>query len=161
MTFNDAVQRLVEDPLGGRSREEVAALCSSAIALDALAHPAPDFMLEKFCSEEHLSMDEAADLFEEAKRFLVVGQVIGAHIAPSLMVDKMWHAWILFTADYTAFCSLLGGYIHHRPVPKGSAEQPPLEPTVELMEAAYGPVREEFWPVALGAYGMMDCKQGP
>ena len=161
MAYSADVQKLVDDPFGGRTKDEVAALCASNLALDALAHEPPTFLLEKFCADELVSTEEAAELFEQTKRFLVVGQVLDAHIAPSLMVDKMWHAWILFTNDYHAFGAKLGGYIHHLPIPQGDAKQPPLEPTVELLEAAFGAAPEKFWPVALGAYGMMDCKQGP
>ncbi|HTQ14440.1 MAG TPA: hypothetical protein VMH86_11250 [Rhizomicrobium sp.] len=37
-------------------------------------------------------------------------------IAPSLKVDDFWHAHILFTEDYAAFCQAIAGrFMHHRP----------------------------------------------
>lgn len=160
--FTVEVQALVEDPFKGRTAEEVHAICNGPQAAAALAHPAPDFLIEKFGMDSDLSEEELLELFEETKRFLVAGQLLDVSLAPSLPVDLMWHAWILFTMDYHSFSEQLGGYIHHRPIPSGNPDQPPLEPTVEIMEAAYGgPLSEVFWPQELGAYGIMDCKKGP
>ena len=161
MSYNPNVQQLIDDPFKGRSAEQVEAICSSAPALRAMAHPAEDFLIEKFCAGENYSRERALALFDETKRFLIAGELLEVSLAPSLPVDTMWHAWILFTMDYTAFCSHLGGYIHHRPIPSGNPEQPPLEPTVEIMQAAYGPISDQFWPQELGAFGIMDCKKGP
>jgi hypothetical protein len=38
-------------------------------------------------------------------------------VTPSMgVIDEMWHAFVLFTADYTAFCQAhFGRYIHHAP----------------------------------------------
>lgn len=161
MAFTDDVQRLIDDPLGGRSVEEVRRLASSELADRVLAHPPQAFMIEKFCAEHDYSVEAAHEIFEETKRFLLIGELLDESLAPSLPVDLMWHAWILFTKDYHEFCALLGGYIHHRPIPSGSAEQPPIEPTVAIMEAAYGSVDDLAWPQELGSYGIMDCKKGP
>lgn len=161
MAFTPAVQELIDDPLNGRTQEEVREICSSALALKAMAHPPQDFLIEKFCADGEFTPDEARELFVECKRFLIAGELLDVSLAPSLHVDNMWHAWILFTMDYTEFCGILGPYIHHRPIPKGAPEQPPLDPTVAVMEAAYGELDDRFWPQELGAFGIMDCKKGP
>jgi hypothetical protein len=161
MAYTEEVQRLIADPFGGRTADDVRALCTSDLALAALEHPAPPFLLTKFAEDEGLDLEQCGDLFEQTKRFLLVGQVLDAHIAPGLLVDKMWHAWILFTNDYHDFCGKVGGYIHHLPIPQGDAAQPPLEPTIAVMEAGFGPLDERYWPIALGSYGIMDCKKGP
>lgn len=161
MEYTTAVQELVDDPMKGRTPQEAREICSSAVAQHAMAHPPQDFLIEKFCADGAFTPDEARELFDECKRFLIAGQLLDVSLAPSLHVDNMWHAWILFTMDYTEFCNKVGSYIHHRPIPKGNPEQPPLDPTVKIMQAAYGELSDRFWPQELGAFGILDCKKGP
>jgi hypothetical protein len=160
MPYTDDVQDLIDSPLGGRTPDEVRILCSGSFAQHALAHEPDELLLARYARLKGVSVERAAMIFLETKRFLVVGRLVGAHLAPSPEVDEMWHQWILYTMDYTDFCEKLGGYVHHKPIPTGSPEQPPLDPTISLLEAAYGPVDETIWPVALGARGIMDCKKG-
>lgn len=160
MEYTNAVMELIADPFGGRTPEDVLALCQSELAKDALAHEADTAMLERFAKSRGVDLARARAIFEDTKRFLVVGRLVGAQLAPSEPVDEMWHSWILFTKDYHAFCDMLGGYIHHKPIPTGSPEQPPLDPTVALIEAGFGALDEQTWPLALGARGIMDCKMG-
>lgn len=161
MSFTAEVQELVDDPLAGRSAEEVREICSSDRAELALAHEPQPFLIEKFCGSHDYTEDEARAIFEDLKRFLVAGELLDRSLAPSLPVDEMWHSWILFTMDYHEFCDKLGGYIHHRPIPKGDPAQPPLDPTIEVMEAAFGEVSPLSFPLEHGSWGIMDCKKGP
>lgn len=161
MSHTPEVQALIDDPFGGHTAEELRQLCSTDLARRALAHPPLAFLIDKFCAEYGYAEADARELFEETKRFLVVGRLADQLLAPSLPVDRMWHSFILFTKDYHDFCDLLGGYIHHRPIPSGSPEQPPIEPTAAIMEAAFGALSPVYWPQELGAFGGMDCKKGP
>jgi hypothetical protein len=160
MQYTKAVEDLIADPLCGRTEDEVHALAQGEIAQHALAHMPDPAMLRKFAKDHGVTLGRATALFEETKRFLTVGRLVGAKLAPSPDIDDMWHAWILYTKDYHAFCERLGSYIHHKPLPKGSPEQPPLEPTLALIEAAFGAVDEGAWPLAAGPRGGMDCKMG-
>lgn len=160
MQYTDEVQQLIDNPLGNRTPDDIKRLCEGGLAQDALAHPAEDGLLTRFARDHGVSIDHASEVFEEAKRFLVLGRLVGAQLAPSPEVDEMWHSWILYTKDYHQFCDKLGGYIHHKPIPTGSPAQPPLEPTIALLEAAYGAADPRFWPVEQGARGIMDCKMG-
>ena len=157
----ERVQAIINDPLGGRSEDEVRSLVASPAAASTLRHPPHGYLLERFMDHEGVDRDEALDVFEETKRFLVLGSQLGMNFAPSVPVDRFWHEWILFTDDYHTFCHPLGGFIHHTPIPKGSDDQPPLEPTIIAMTIAYGELSSRCWPVALGASGIMDCCMGP
>lgn len=45
-----------------------------------------------------------------------------AHVIdrPLLIIDEMWHTFILYTRDYADFCGqMFGRFIHHDPGPKG------------------------------------------
>jgi hypothetical protein len=160
MDYTLAVQKLIADPLKGRTPAQVRALFSTELADRALRHEAPDFLIQKYARDYDVDQADARALFEETKRFLVAGVLTDQSLAPSLQVDQMWHSFILFTKDYHDFCDSLGGYIHHRPIPQGDGAQPPLEPTIEIMTAAFGDVPARFWPQELGSYGIMDCKKG-
>ncbi len=158
--YNERVQTFVDDPLCGFTAEELRARVSTDLAKEALAHKPEDFMIEKFCQDYGHSEEEARSLFEDVKRFLLLGSIVDASPAPAYWIDMMWHAFILFTKDYAEFCSKCGGFIHHRPLPQTSAAQPPLDPTLTLMSTVYGELDEKNWPAPMGAFGIMDCKAG-
>ncbi|MFG1686181.1 glycine-rich domain-containing protein [Nonomuraea sp. NPDC049269] len=73
-----------------------------------------------------------------------------AGLSPSEEVDKGWHAFLLHTREYAAFCEQVAGrFIHHRPDdPAGEALRPAAErvgATVQAMRAAGLPVDVELW----------------
>ncbi|AZE50112.1 hypothetical protein C4K04_4453 [Pseudomonas chlororaphis] len=65
----------------------------------------------KFRDEWDVEEAEALDIFSEMKKFLYISeyaqrQCIEFEIdEPILMIDKMWHHFILFTNDYEKFCN--------------------------------------------------------
>lgn len=160
VSYTEKVQKFIDDPLCGFTPEELQAKVSTDLAAEALAHQPQDFLIEKFAKDHGYSEEEARVLFEDVKRFLLLGSIVDASPAPSLPIDQMWHSFILFTKDYADFCEKVGGFIHHRPLPQTSEHQPPIEPTLALMTAAYGELSEKNWPAPLGAFGIMDCKAG-
>lgn len=102
----------------------------------ALAY-ANDDVVHKFLERFDLPWDEACELFAETRRFLWLA---AAHRAdrsagrpsppvlaidtPLLMLDEMWHTFVLFTREYAAFCRrFLGGYVHHAPTTHAEKER--------------------------------------
>ncbi len=86
----------------------------------ALGFKAPGLLIQqfqqKYSTEHTFSREDTEELFEEVKKFLIVcANDRTQHYCPSKHVDEMWHEFLLFTEEYTAFCDLLGGYIHHIP----------------------------------------------
>ena len=73
-------------------------------------------------SESGLSTarEEAEAIFTETKKFLYISRQPGVFIPDELLiVDEMWHNFILFTATYQEFClRYFGIYIHHTPAAK-------------------------------------------
>jgi len=52
-----------------------------------------------------------------------------------LMLDEMWHTFIVFTIDYHEFCNdFLGGYIHHAPTTRNDKEKQKNETREEQEE---------------------------
>jgi hypothetical protein len=82
----------------------------------------------KFIENFSITYEEAMDIFNEMKKMLYCcydlrmrrgkGEVdfIFKIYDPMLIIDEMWHTFILFTKDYTDFCNkYFGYYLHHNP----------------------------------------------
>jgi hypothetical protein len=85
----------------------------------ALAFTAP-FVIDRLVMDRVADTPaEAEQLFTEAKRYLVLCDAtpemsFGMH---SAVVDEAWHAFILFTAEYTEYGQrYFGSCLHHAPV---------------------------------------------
>lgn len=80
-------------------------------------------------------------------------------MAPSLRVDLFWHAFVLHTAQYAAFCAALGtDFIHHVPDRRGhnpAEGRAALARTRDTIRAAGFAIDPQFWP----ADGAADCTQ--
>ncbi|HEX3289621.1 MAG TPA: hypothetical protein VHT50_34335 [Mycobacterium sp.] len=90
----------------------------SATVFDALAFEAP-YVVERLVKDRVVgSVAEGEKLFNEAKRYLVLSEVhrdlvVGMY---SVRVDEAWHAFILYTDQYSQFCrKYFGKYIGHAP----------------------------------------------
>lgn len=85
---------------------------------EALDYQAP-FLIEKLVKDRFVNTsDDACALFTEVKRYLVLSHVdkTKAWKMHSLCVDEAWHQFVLFTAEYSRFCSrYFGHYRHHFP----------------------------------------------
>lgn len=86
------------------------------------------------------------------------GKRPGQQLVPSDLVDYGWHAFILHTVDYAAYCQRIAGrFVHH--VPTDEDEQvaggaPAAQArTVAAIEAAGYTVDPELWTTAA------DCTQ--
>jgi hypothetical protein len=84
-----------------------------------------DQMLYKFQERWAVSFEEAAELFEETKKWLWVQ--VAARTTPGAppmamtvalaMLDEMLHTFILFTREYVQYCEEnYGAYLHHAPM---------------------------------------------
>jgi hypothetical protein len=97
-------------------REDVVRACS----LDqALSYQNRD-IIHRFEDDFSVTSEEAHQIFEDTKKLLW----LYAHcyfdgipgLPPPLIVDEMWHIFILFSREYCDYCfGNFGGYIHHVP----------------------------------------------
>lgn len=86
-----------------------------------------EHVIGSFMKSFDLPESETRDIFEQLKRMLWLGNEMefdGLHdegkafsIDRSLLIlDEMWHTFILCTKDYQQFCmEIFGYYIHHNP----------------------------------------------
>ncbi|MFF0737718.1 glycine-rich domain-containing protein [Streptomyces chartreusis] len=106
-----------------------------------------------------ISDETARRIVGQAAAFIAAsGRRPSRGLVPSELVDHGWHAFILHTVDYAAFCDRAAGrFVHH--VPTGEDEQAPggaaaaRERTMAAIEAAGYTVDEELWNSAA------DCNQ--
>ncbi|MCA8273498.1 hypothetical protein LGN17_13390 [Burkholderia sp. AU30280] len=89
---------------------------------EALARYEHEGVIGKFRDEWDVEEVEAIDIFSETKKFLFVSEYAQKQCVefevdePILMIDKMWHHFILFTKDYEKFCHhFFGKTLHHIP----------------------------------------------
>jgi hypothetical protein len=89
---------------------------------DQLKQYQSDGVIRKFRDEWSVSEPEAKVIFDETKKFLFLAhhaqqQCISFEIDESiLIIDKMWHTFILFTSEYSEFCNrFFGRMLHHVP----------------------------------------------
>lgn len=100
--------------------------------------------------QEDAGADEeiAGRIVDQALGFLVAcAQNPGLRLAPSRQVDAGWHAFILHTAEYAAFCDRIAGwFIHHAPeLPGEGGDRHAAVAAVDAMRAAGIPVDEALW----------------
>ncbi|MBC8082119.1 MAG: hypothetical protein H7Z21_02805 [Hymenobacter sp.] len=69
--------------------------------------------------------DEAQDIFQETKKFLYLSHYSPVFIPDDLLIlDEMWHNFILFTPAYHAFCQThFQKFLHHLPATKQEKAQ--------------------------------------
>ena len=93
--------------------------------LEALLQYKNENVISRFTDLFEVPEEEAEDIFTETKKFLYISRQPGVFIPDELLiVDEMWHNFILFTATYHDFCArYFGGFLHHLPASKGEKIQ--------------------------------------
>lgn len=86
---------------------------------EALAYQNDDIP-RRFLDEWTVEFAAARELFDDVKRFLYLAEQPDAGDVtihgPLLILDEMWHNFVLFTHEYTDYCtSVYGRYLHHGP----------------------------------------------
>lgn len=91
-----------------------------------------DEVVKRFVQLYDISGDEASDIFVETKKWLWLASQVESHaiaiIDPLLIIDEMWHNFVLFTLDYTRYClDCFGRYIHHLPTTQREKDRRKLQ----------------------------------
>lgn len=92
------------------------------ITLTELIQYRNEDVLSRFTDLFDVTDAEAEDIFTETKKFLFISRLPGVFIPDELLIiDEMWHNFILFTKEYQDFCSFyFGKYLHHIPSSKAA-----------------------------------------
>ena len=90
---------------------------------DVLAYSNSD-VVYRFQKTYGVSREQSEDIFIQVKKWLWLSHQhrragIGKGLfidRPLIVIDEMWHNFVLFTIEYAAFCrKYFGYYIHHAP----------------------------------------------
>lgn len=103
-----------------------------------------DEIVGRFARRHDVSIEAAAHLFEECKKFLVTCVLFDGTCSPSPQLDEMWHHFILHTRAYAEYCGLLGRFVHHNPT-----ETPVIDGRAEMLAFAdqvCGGIDRDIWP---------------
>lgn len=82
-----------------------------------------DKIIKRFIKHHpYIPVEDASLIFEECKKWLYLCHIsderkIAPFISPELvLIDEMWHNFILFTKEYSEYClESFGYYMHHAP----------------------------------------------
>jgi len=77
-------------------------------------------VISRFMDMYNIDEIEAESIFTETRKFLFICRMPGIFIPDDLLiVDEMWHNFILFSKEYQIFCDHnFGAYLHHLPASK-------------------------------------------
>lgn len=138
-----------------------AVISNVAIGRSLVPEPLFDRLVTRVVADEEVSAEYAGRIVDQALAFLGTCAVADVPLSPSEAVDPGWHAFVLHTREYAAFCELVAGrFIHHIPTdtddPKsrGRAARSEIERTVVEIRRAGFIVDNELWKGAPG-----DCSQ--
>ncbi|MDQ3786428.1 MAG: hypothetical protein M3422_04195 [Actinomycetota bacterium] len=122
-----------------------------------------DRLVRRVLVDDQLDHDLAGRVVDQALAFLAASaRNSSAPLAPSTLVDLGWHAFLLHTREYAAFChSLAGRFLHHVPTEGASSADAheTLRRTVAAIESAGFTVDVALWTHA-GAGGCTGCHNG-
>ncbi|MBC6458046.1 hypothetical protein HKK72_09055 [Actinomadura sp. HBU206391] len=122
-------------------------------------------LVRRIVADEEIGQAMAERIMGQALAFLkACADNPGAGLAPSPVVEIGWHAFVLHTREYAAFCERVAGrFIHHEPTDDhkcgGIGDAPPperghLPATLAAMRVSGVPVDEPLWRGRSG-----DCSQ--
>jgi hypothetical protein len=112
-----------------------------------------DEIVEHYADSYGLPLETARAHERELKRYLALCALDpDGRYGMAGVVDKLWHAFILFTKDYARFCEKAAGvFLHH--VPRTKRQDPDGSPydayarTLAAYERVFGePAPREIWP---------------
>ena len=125
-----------------------------------------DRLSQRIVAEEKFDRELADRVVDQALAFLAACAVnTGAPLAPSELVDIGWHAFILHTRDYEAFCQRIAGrFLHHVPTEQedsaseGSGAHAVRVRTMTAIVGAGFALDVDLWQAASGKC-TVDCSQ--
>lgn len=127
-----------------------------------------DRLAARVAREHQLSVAYAERIVDQALAFLASSAEYTAEpLAPTPTVDIGWHAFILYTREYTQFCHAVAGrFIHHVPTDSPNALVSQSSPgeararTVKAIQRAGYLVDGDLWTDVAAKCGPGDAEDG-
>jgi hypothetical protein len=115
-------------------------------------------------AEHDISEQQAAEVFDELRVFLLACSLANATLLPSRPVDEAWHTFILHTQDYRSWCQeSFGRFLDHHPL--RTVETGRVSPSEywtglnHLRKIA--PLRDHLWVLGAWSTGPTDTWEPP
>ena len=123
-----------------------------------------ELVVDSFIDRFNVSMEEASDIFEETKKWLWLSAQAekkrhgGLFIdKPLLVIDEMWHVFLLHSRLYYNFCfKYFDTYIHHTPASKKEKHKGQLDFVNHPLKSA-----EEYEAQLKAQYELIYDELGP
>jgi hypothetical protein len=107
-------------------------------------------VIRRIAEEEGVDRDTAAAWFDEMLIFLDLCAESTHVLAPSKPVDVAWHAFVLHTRDYEAYCrERFGRLVHHEPAER--ADRKAYARAYKRRRELYGTPAADVWPITFVA----------
>jgi len=104
---------------------------------------------ERLIQNCHIAETEVNRAFAELLKFLHVNAHTPEKRTPSVVVDLMWHEFILFTRLYADFCTEhYGAFIHHHPGGQAQENKAQYVATLADMQRFFGTCNPIYWPTS-------------
>jgi hypothetical protein len=114
-----------------------------------MAQDCPPFV-RKFSARTGLTLDEGTLLWGELVKFLLFCAFTPNCLSPSLVVDELWHDFLIDTREYRKFCqTMTGRFIDHVPLENPNPDA--YQNSLRLIEASFGYRDHRFWPSSTSA----------
>ena len=100
-------------------------------------------VIDSFCNSLNVDKDFADIIFSDLMRFFWLSnsfedEDLKTIDTPIIIIDEMWHTYILHTKEYFHFCEkFFGRYIHHTPVVEKSKSIKPLQEVLQEKRRRY------------------------
>jgi hypothetical protein len=110
----------------------------------------PVTVLSRFETRLGCNRKDSLAVWGELLKYLRLRTEMEESLAPSTIVDAMWHEMILHTREYAVLCRVLhGGFIHHEP--HETVDASAYERTLDALRCRFGYVNSKYWPSRAGA----------
>jgi hypothetical protein len=112
-------------------------------------------VVERIQRDAGVDRETATALWGETLIFLDMVAVSKEFVSPPPPVDIAWHAFILHTRDYEAYCrERYGRIIHHQPT--GKPDPHAYRRAYQTRTASRTPVDDAIWPVPVATSAQSD-----
>lgn len=126
-----------------------------------------DEVVARFCADHGYSKEQGNEIFLETKRWLWLCALHSAEGHPGyeltmseemMVIDEMWHTFLLFTYDYADFCTrYLGRFVHHQPTPTSVKQTMTPEKRLQILKGNYEYIYDHLGPDVLKRW----CEEFP
>lgn len=129
-------------------------------------------LVDRLVDKEAMSVDMATSVVADVKRFLYLcgtKEDGGPRLSPPEVIDIGWHAFLLFTREYQAFCDThFGRFIHHVPFTRAQragmvrqgSERETVQNTIDRATDRFGVLTPNWYAVGYNKEGgilVMGC----